>query len=388
MTGSKVLAICHSDKEAGRYALFYDDKRLCLWDSPVREAGGECPGDKPAGGNGGLAAVLPTISLSDKPVKIYYHHPYVCVTERFGVNAAVADLRDGGVRVLSREDYHADVSSYSIGFLEREGRTLLIHQTKWNRLDMTDLATGELLTDREIINREIAAGRREPDGDWGSPQYETKNYDDYFHSLLHVSPDNKSFLSNGWIWSPVDIITAYGVERFLKEYEPAGRNIDFGGGYNWDRPCAFIDNDLFVIAADTGGGMDDNPSPPGGEGKGNSVYGPLMFYRLSAEGEYIRCEKEVPCEAFAVNKYGEVSGELYYDGERLVALSGRGAFALTLEGETIRHEAEIRFSGYTTHTDFGSRYAPEPGWQYSPEHRLFYRYSPEKRLVEERPFPA
>jgi hypothetical protein len=38
MTGSKVLAICHSDKDADRYALFYDDKRLRLWDSPERRA--------------------------------------------------------------------------------------------------------------------------------------------------------------------------------------------------------------------------------------------------------------------------------------------------------------------------------------------------------------
>ncbi|MDR1909158.1 MAG: hypothetical protein LBQ35_04525 [Spirochaetaceae bacterium] len=112
-----------------------------------------------------------------------------------------------------------------------------------------------------------------------------------------------------------------------------------------------------------------------------------MFYRLSSQGESIHCEKEAPCDAFDVNKYGEVSGELRYDGEFLVALSGKGAFALTLEGETIQHDGEIRFSGYTTHTDFGSRYAPEPGWQYSPEHRVFYRYSPEKKSVEKRSFP-
>jgi hypothetical protein len=243
MTGSTALAICHSDKEAGRYALFYDDKRLCLWNSPARRAGGGLPADKPAkpAGNETLAALLPNISLLDKPVKMYYHHPYVCVT----------------------------------------------------------------------------------------------------------------------------------------------------GGYNWDRPCAFIDNDLFVIATDTGAGMDDEPSPPlaGGEKKESPACAPLMFYRLSSRGEDIPCEKEAPCEAFDVDKYGEVSGELHYDGERLVALSGRGALALTLEGETIRHDGEIRFTAYTSHTDFGSHYAPEPGWQYSPEHRVFYRYSPEQGGVEERRFP-
>ncbi|MDR1933724.1 MAG: hypothetical protein LBQ57_12985 [Spirochaetales bacterium] len=125
-----------------------------------------------------------------------------------------------------------------------------------------------------------------------------------------------------------------------------------------------------------------------GEGKASYVYGPLIFYRLSFQGEDIPCEKEVPCEAFEVNKYGEVSGELHYDAERnrLVALSGKGAFALTLEGKTIRHDAGICFSGYTTHTDFGSCYAPEPGWQYSPAHGVFYRYSPEQGGVEERGF--
>jgi|GEM_PF-4682929 len=60
-------------------------------------------------GDGRLEGKEHTISLQ-------YHYPFICVCERFGVNAALVNLTTGTVREMRREDYHCDVSSYSIGF--------------------------------------------------------------------------------------------------------------------------------------------------------------------------------------------------------------------------------------------------------------------------------
>lgn len=88
-------------------------------------------------------AVAPHITNFSGQLKLYFHHPYVCITERFGVNGAVIHLQSGTVFPLCRAPYHEDVSSYSIAFLKRQDSTLLVHQSAWNRLDK---AGGQMLT--------------------------------------------------------------------------------------------------------------------------------------------------------------------------------------------------------------------------------------------------
>ena len=132
---------------------------------------------------------------------------------------------------LCRADYHSDVSSYSVGFLDRDGRTLLVAQTRWNRLDVFDAESGANLTEREVFIRD--SGRR---NEQGQKVYDQSKYIDYFHSLLHVSPDSRHFLSNGWVWSPVDVVRVFSTEAFLNGYEPTSIPVATAFGYNWDRP--------------------------------------------------------------------------------------------------------------------------------------------------------
>jgi len=186
---NNVLAIQCSDTQNVQYAIFCDDKGLYH--------GNETDGFT-------LLAVLDNITLLDKPIKMYYHFPYICVTEQFGLNASVVKITDGKTLKLARLDYHCDVSSYSIGFLEYNGSVLLIHQTQWYRLDITDLETGELLTESDIIYLDTDDIVTTESGVYHKT--ERKRFIPYFHSLIHVSPDCKHFLSNGWVWTPQDKI--------------------------------------------------------------------------------------------------------------------------------------------------------------------------------------
>ena len=378
MLGDKnVIAIQCSNTSDEYYAIFCNDKGLYH--------GNDKDGFV-------LLSVLGNISTTDRFIKMYYHYPYICVTERYGVNASVINISSGQALNLKRKDYHSDVSSYSIGFLEREGRVLLIHQTEWNRLDITDLETGELLTEREVVLRE--ANEKGAFKKW-----EKKNYIDYFHSLLHVSPDYKHFLSNGWIWQPFDNIVCFETERFLKEYEPSVKSIMYHRGYAWDRPCTFVGSDMFVIAADTdwiivGEGVDETTlkEPP--------AYHQLLFYKLSEvkAGTYsyngyenydtmpLAYSDRAACDVFAFDEYGEISeGELHYNYKKgnLIAISSKGAFELTLDGKIVNNKPDIKQSvanwalrrndtQTVKHTDLLQN------WQYDVVRHSFYRYSENK----------
>lgn len=306
-------------------------------------------------------------------IGLYAYGPWVCATERFGVNASLINTATGAVRGLSRGDYHSDVSSYSIGFLDRDGRTLLVAQTQWNRLDIFDAETGANLTEREVFIRD--SGQRD---EQGGRVYDRRNYLDYFHSLLHVSPDSRYFLSNGWVWSPADMVRVFSTEAFLTGYEPTSIPVGTVFGYNWDRPCAFVDDRTFVLA------LDHSVDTLDEDEAADYRYHQLAFFEipdLSATGDsdqWLEPSSLVDCDVFPRNRYGEVKGDLHYDAESgcLVAMTdGDSSFVVSLDGDVVARMPGLNLASLPSHGDFGSRYSTSDGWSYAPQHRVFYRWS-------------
>jgi hypothetical protein len=325
--------------------------------------------------------------LHDKEleIRLYVHGPWVCVTERFGVNASLINTITGAVRGLGRTDYHSDVSSYSVGFLDRDGRTLLVAQTQWNRLDIVDAETGANLTEREVFIRD--SGRHD---EQGHTVYDQSNYIDYFHSLLHVSPDSRHFLSNGWVWSPVDVVRAFSTEAFLTGYEPTSIPVATAFGYNWDRPCTFVDDRTFVLA------LDDSMDTLDEDEAAAYRYRQLAFFEIpdlpwtGHPDPWLEPSSLVDCDVFPRNQYGEVKGELHYDPESgcLVALTdGDGCFIVSLDGDIVARVPDLSIASPPAHGDMGSRYRGSGGWSYAPPHRVFYRWS-DGAGIEERALPA
>ena len=375
--GMKIKAIAASDKEKGLYAL-YGDGRLFIMDT-ITETLKEL-------------AELPNIQTISKglgdgrsegkelEISIAYHHPYLCVTERFGVNAALYSLTSGIVRDLRREDYHCDVSSYSVGFLELNDRILLICQTQWNRLDIFDAETGENLTEREMYRRDTGLKAKE-----GYPFYDDKNYMDYFHSRLHISPDGKYFLSNGWHWHPMGQIYLFETVEFLRTFETGSISTYCQAPYNWDRPCTFIDNETFVVALvnDERTGFYDE------EDLKDYEYFQLAFFKADAEihtNNYGHCWiepfRKVKCSVFTPYSDGEITGLLYYDkAGYLVALThDRGAFAVSLDGEILENLADVNAINAGVFDNNGL----EIGWNYSTEHHVFYTWQEGTGVVEKK----
>jgi hypothetical protein len=264
--------------------------------------------------------------------KIYSYKNYICIVENRGLHGVVLDLQDTDFyKILFREDYHTEHCSFSIGFFTKDEQVFLIHGTARNRLDITCLKDNTLQTNRLI-------------------DYETNtNYVDYFHSLLAVSPDEKSFVSNGWVWSPCDAIMLFSVEFFLKTYENSHVFVTFEQttGYNWDRPLCWVDNQTLAVAYNKG---QDSVN----EG---IFVSEILLIDLIAN----KIIDRIDFEGFARGKEdnSEVFGNLYFDPKHkfFIALNNQTGLLITdLKGREIYKNSLV-----TTHL-------------YSPQYQFFYSY--------------
>jgi hypothetical protein len=69
------------------------------------------------------------------------------VQEDHGLEGIVVDLETGEhLMPLLRDHYCCEHSTHSFAFVEHAGRTLIVHASDWNRLDVHDPRTRELLT--------------------------------------------------------------------------------------------------------------------------------------------------------------------------------------------------------------------------------------------------
>ena len=120
-----------------------------------------------------------------------------------GPNGEVFDLTTGErVMELTSGSYHQTHSRASVAFFERDDHNLLVHRTGWNRLDVTDLDTGTLLTERpaEDGTGTPAAGR----------------HASVFCGAVHVSPGATRLLHDGWVWGSAGVIDVWDIAPWLE----------------------------------------------------------------------------------------------------------------------------------------------------------------------------
>jgi hypothetical protein len=168
------------------------------------------------------------------------------VGEATGTRGVVVEPASGKVTLaLSRGDYKVSHCQYPLAFFEHEGALRLVHGTDWNRLDVSDPRTGELLTRRELEDA--------PEGE--SPAHAL----DYFHSELCVSPGGTRVVDNGWVWHPVGMPRVFSLSRWLSENPwetedgPSVHSLAFRA-YYWDGPVAWLDERTVALWGD---GEDD-----------------------------------------------------------------------------------------------------------------------------------
>lgn len=302
-------------------------------------------------GNGEIALVsfatgqqrlIHTLGFSvDGALEIHSFGRFICIAQKHGLLGVVLDLENEKFQKdLKRGEYLVDHCRFPIGFYPFQDRTHLIHGTDWNRLDITCLETDELLTDR-IVDFESQ-----------------KNYFDYFHSSIVVSPDFSQFTSNGWVWHPFDIITVYPVEAFIQRYEASHLDVkigDFGerGGYNWDRPLCWLNNFTLGIGHNEGEKSE-------GEIKFTSQ---ILIYDLRSD----QIVDRIPFDGFEVEPSGEAKGDLYFDSKNkhFVGINQvTGLLVTDDKGKILRQDKTLT------------------NWKISLSHNILFHLVPESHRVE------
>jgi hypothetical protein len=197
---------------------------------------------------------------------------FAAVVNDFGRHGQVVDLGTGRVTMDLDGGRHChDVVPFSLAFVEAAGRTLVVHRTDANRLEVADPAGGEPVTVPPAVRRP-----------------------DYFHGGLHVSPGGRRIADDGWMWSPVGVPRVWDVRAWLRG--DAGSISLCERWYRWNAPICWLDDHRLVVS---GIGDDDEAM----------LAGVRIFH----------ASRGIELTAFA-----GPSGELFADAARLYAAAPGG----------------------------------------------------------------
>lgn len=171
---------------------------------------------------------------------------FAAVVNDYGRYGRVIELQSGNVTLMmDGGNYCSETVPFSFAFADWQGQTLAIHRTAWNRLDVSDASSGQLLTERGPTSYE--RGQERP-----------VHYLDYFHGRLYISPQGTHILDDGWVWHPVGIPVVWSIDRWLSEnvWESEDgatrKEVCAREGY-WDCGYAWLDEETVAI-----GGIGDD----------------------------------------------------------------------------------------------------------------------------------
>ncbi|WP_344313225.1 hypothetical protein [Fodinicola feengrottensis] len=143
----------------------------------------------------------------------------------------ILDIATGRTIALDRGPYQCKTTPFPIAFLD----DAVIVATDWNRLDLFDMASGHLSSNRDTA--------------WQRECPRPEHYLDYFHGRLLLNPSGGSLADDGWIWSPVGAPSVIDVEGWRRGDTYAaehGEALSYRS-YAWDQPIAWIDDTTIAI---------------------------------------------------------------------------------------------------------------------------------------------
>jgi hypothetical protein len=171
---------------------------------------------------------------------------FAAVVNDYGRYGQVIDLQSGRVTLtLDGGDYHPETVPFSFAFADWNGRVVVIRRAAWNRLDISDASSGQLLSQRGPTSYQRGEER---------PQH----YLDYFHGALYPSPGSTHILDDGWVWHPVGIPVTWNLDRWLSDNaweseDGATRKEVCARSYYWDHGIVWLDENRVAI-----GGIGDD----------------------------------------------------------------------------------------------------------------------------------
>jgi hypothetical protein len=168
----------------------------------------------------------------------------------FGRRGLVLDTESGRTTAdLDRGEYRPGTTRFPFAFVAHPGGEVFVHGTDWHRVDISEAATGRLLTAR---NFPVAEGARLPE-----------HYAGMFHGALYPSPDGRWIADDGWVWHPVATPTVWDLELWRTnpyESEDGPSRLRLVDRSEWNVPMCWIGDRLAISGL---GGLEDYPLLPG-----------------------------------------------------------------------------------------------------------------------------
>lgn len=172
-----------------------------------------------------------------KPFQFQVLGDFALLVNDFHNKGYVYSVSSGEVVLrFQRGGYHLRHCSFPAALISNRNRLCLVHATDWNMLQVTDLKTLEVLTERADYQRL-----------------------DYFHCRLVPSPEQSRLAENGWMWHPLGTVRTWDIDPWLSEnpYESDdGESVkEFcHREYVWDTPLVWLNDQRLAV---WGGGVDD-----------------------------------------------------------------------------------------------------------------------------------
>ena len=165
---------------------------------------------------------------------------FAAVASTHGQHGYVLDVESSEITMrLDRGNYRNEHCAFPIAFLNYQEQTLIVHGSDWNRLDVSQPATGKLLTNRGPTS--YSEGEERP-----------RHFLNYFHCGLSISPNDEWIVDNGWAWQPVGVVTTWNVKTWLSSNVWESEDGSSLKGlcvrdYYWDGPVCWINNTTLAV---------------------------------------------------------------------------------------------------------------------------------------------
>ena len=202
---------------------------------------------------------------------------------------------------LWRGDYCVEISCYPIALFKNEaGVPHLIYGEDWNHLQIMNLNTRQILTAAKSLIEEGAEERHleyrkeyeaYDDSPWPTPY-------DYFFGKLSMAPDQKHFLSAGWVWGSYDAYAVYDVNHFIQSNRISEKAL--GSWEHCSRATCWVDNATVAVTYD--------PHAEGDEGATKETPQEIHFYDIT--GQEPSLERKIKIAGVDL-----VNAQLYFNQE-------------------------------------------------------------------------
>lgn len=179
---------------------------------------------------------------------VYTLDDIIVIVNDFKTQGLLINRKEEYRMSIGRTDYHADISQYPVALFRNEAQEpCMIYGTAWNEIHIANLATRQILTaDKSLI--EVGAEQRHIDF---YKKHEERNKFmwprafDYFYGKLILSPDQRSFVSAGWVWGSADCCMHFELQDFIENHRIKAEQV--GCWEHNGRGLCFLDNDTIAV---------------------------------------------------------------------------------------------------------------------------------------------